>query len=250
MHPSSNEIYDQFAPYYKHYSENKSRYICAIDRLVLEYAPSARHVLDVGCGDGSRGVRLAHRMNAEKLLLVDNSEKMISLANGFKDSIVDVVRSDISLMETGSRLLQKHFDVVLCLWNVLGHVAKPSGRLQTLLNIKEAMTDSGMLLIDISNRYNMAYYGLKKVATNILNDLLYHRISNGDFAYMIDVGETKINSYCHFFTPMEFPKLCKMAGLKIEKIMCVDYKDGFLTNVFAGHLFYVVKKDLRSKFIL
>ncbi len=247
MHPSSNEIYDQFAPYYKHYSKNKSRYISAVDSLVLDHVPHARHVLDVGCGDGSRGVRLARAMSCKELMLVDSSKMMIDLANSFKGENIDVVRSDISLAEPGHRLPQRHFDVVLCLWNVLGHIADSSGRIQALLNIRESMTDQGKLLVDISNRYNVAYYGPKKVATNVLRNLLYYRTDNGDFAYTIDAGDIKINSYCHFFTPKEFPKLCKKAGLKIEKKMYVDYTDGSLTNILAGHIFYVVRKDPKSK---
>lgn len=244
MIPNSTQIYNKFAPYYRHYSEQKSRYLATIDELVQKNAGHFESVLDVGCGDGVRGARLAKEMTPREFIMIDSSANMISLAKKFENSTIKVMEIDIiddNFVETH----KKYFDTVLCLWNVFGHITESDQRLTALVNIKNMMKENGVLCIDISNRYNISHYGFRSVLRNIWQDLIHPSKDNGNFSYEINVGADKILSYCHFFNPNEFPSLCEEVGLRVEKTFYVNYKTGEMTNRFGGHILYFVKKTPR-----
>lgn len=241
MIPNSTQIYNRFAPYYRHYSEQKSRYLATVDKLILKHGRNFGNVLDVGCGDGVRGAQLAQKMTPKEFVMTDNSTNMISLAKRFESLVIKIREIDINdgnFVEAH----KKHFDTVLCLWNVFGHITESDQRLTALLNIQSLMKENGAFCIDISNRYNISHYGFQSVLKNMWQDFIHPNKNNGNFSYEIDVGTEKIPSYCHFFNPKEFPSLCDKAGLKIEKTFYVNYKTGEITNLFGGHIFYFVKK--------
>lgn len=240
MIPNSTQIYDRFAPYYRHYSEQKSRYLAAIDKLILENIEHPKSVLDIGCGDGVRGARLANKMSPDEFVMIDNSVNMISFASTFRSPVINIMKADIINNEF-AKTHPNHFDTVLCLWNVFGHITESGKRLTALLNIKNVMKESGVLCIDISNRYNIAHYGFRSVLKNMWQDFTRPSKDSGNFSYEIDVGIEKIPSYCHFFNPNEFLNLCSGARLNIEKTFYVNYKTGNITNRFSGHILYFVK---------
>lgn len=244
MIPNSTQTYNKFAPYYRHYSEQKSRYLAAIDELIIKYIKHFESVLDVGCGDGVRGAQLAQKMAPKEFVMIDNSANMISLAKRFESPIIKIVGVDI-IDSNFVGTHKKHFDTVLCLWNVFGHITESDQRLTALLNIKSVMEEGGVFCIDISNRYNISHYGFRSVLKNMWQDFTCMNKDNGNFFYEIDVGAEKIPSYCHFFNPKEFPSLCDKAGLNIEKTFYVNYKTGEITNRFGGHILYFVKKTPR-----
>lgn len=242
MHPTSNEIYDAFAPYYSSYSEKKSKYLKTVDSLILKnIVPITHRVLDIGCGDGSRGAHLFSLMHASELLMIDSSKNMYELAKKFENKNIRVLRADISEPDLNSVLPRNHFDTVLCLWNVLGHITDYQKRIHALANIKKLMKSDAILFVDISNRYNISYYGWKIVAKNIWNDLLHPRHDNGTFGYTIDVGDKGVKSYCHFFNPREFRSMCDKVGFRIVKTFYVDYESGLITKTWlSGHMFYML----------
>jgi 2-polyprenyl-3-methyl-5-hydroxy-6-metoxy-1,4-benzoquinol methylase len=219
-----------------------SRYLAAIDELVVVHAKNSKYILDIGCGDGVRGQRLAEKIKPKKFMMVDSSVKMVELANRFRSDVIEVKKMDIADDNLNDKLQSNHFDAILCLWNVFGHITNLQERSRALLNIRKVLRENGVLLIDVSNRYNVAYYGIKSVLKNMLKDLFHPNDDNGNFSYTIDVGKEKIPSYCHFFTPSEFPHLCQEARLQIERKIYVNYTTGAITNLFGGHVFYVVKK--------
>lgn len=237
---TSVELYNKFAPYYRSYSRKKSIYINSVDRLVLKNLPERnRRVLDVGCGDGARGVRLFKKMRGERMLMIDSSNEMIKLARKLETQNIKIRKLDISQQEL---MFEEQFDIILCLWNVLGHIPNINQRLKALKNMKRALANGGKIYIDISNRYNIRYYGLSKVFTNIIKDFFKPSPTNGDFNYKIIVNKhIKLNSTCHFFNPFEFKSLIKKAGLKVEKWYSVNYKTGQIEKTFfQGHLFYIL----------
>ncbi len=242
MPPTSSQIYDQFALYYRHYSERKSRYLDAVNGLIVSRAGQHKRVLDIGCGDGVRGVQVAKIIKSAKLLMLDNSEGMVSLASKFQDKNITVLKLDIADKKSVFELGQDNFDTIFCLWNVFGHIIPEQNRLQALANIRDILTGEGLLFVDVSNRYNVAHYGIKSVAVNMWNDFVHPDRDNGTFSYAIDIGTEKIKSHCHFFNPNEFPKLCKKAGLQVKETIYLNYATGAVTNHFSGHAFHVVKK--------
>lgn len=241
----SNTIYKAFAPYYRHFSEKKSNYIVKVDDLILTNLPTeCKTILDVGCGDGVRGKRLFERIRGSEILMIDSCPEMSNLAKKFElKPKISVVALDIAEPESLGGIPKGHFDIVLCLWNVLGHITDPHKRCSAIRNMADSLRPGGRILMDVSNRYNVAYYGLKIVAGNIIRDIVSPNPNNGTIFYKIRVTDNKeIDSYCHFFTPDEIPKLLSSLNLKIIKIIYVNYKTGKLARPWSGHIFYVAEK--------
>lgn len=240
----SEKLYNKFAPYYRWYSKRQSAYINSVDNLILKNLPEkVDKVLDVGCGDGIRGARLFEIIGGKRMLMIDNSDEMIKLAKKLVDQRIKVKKLNISLQKPK---LEGQYNMILCLWNVLGHISSIRQRLIALKNMKRALEENGKIYIDISNRYNFRYYGFKKVFYNVIKDIFKPNPKNGDFNYKIQISKSKmLNSTCHFFNPFEFRFLIKKAGLTVEKIYSVDYKTGQLrTTFFEGHLLYILVKSV------
>jgi|GEM_PF-813772 len=242
--PNSVKLYNQFAKYYRVYSEEKQNYLSAIDELIIEALPQRPiRALDIGCGDGYRSYHLFRKTNINNLVMIDNSDEMIKLAKNYEKSDIEVLKTDITKSNQLSSLGK--FDIILCLWNVLGHINTRKERLKALENIRSLMRDEAFVFLDVSNRYNAKYYGIKNLIKNIIKDLFRGNVNEiGDFEYQIKVDERKyLDAKCHFFSPFEIRNLIKSANLKITNELAINYETGKVEkNCLQGHLFYQLKK--------
>ncbi|MFA4827373.1 MAG: class I SAM-dependent methyltransferase [Candidatus Shapirobacteria bacterium] len=240
---NSQAIYDEFAPFYRKYSKEKKEYIDTIDKIISDYCVKKTIIkmIDLGCGDGVRGKSLAQKIKPEVIKMVDNSEKMIERAK--KLCGVKIAEGDFS----EKRWREKdRYEVVICLWNVLGHISSYKKRLWALKNIRSVLAEEGVAFVDLSNRYNVKYYGWSKVWKNIKEDLKRPSYKNGNFKYLIDVGLKKIPSVCHFFNPWEMEKMIREAGLKIKKRYFINYENGKIEKYFwSGHIFSILEKQAK-----
>lgn len=241
---SSEELYNKFAPYFRLYSKKRNVYLNSVDKLILENLPENKaNMLDVGCGDGMRGKHLFDKIEGKYLLMIDSSPEMIALSKKYENSKIKVELCDIS---RSNRTNDKgRFDVILCLWNVLGHIPNDRKRLNALRKMQSLLSRKGRLFLDISNRYNVRYYGFKKVAGNLIKDVIKPTSKNGDFNYQITINpKTVLDSTSHFFTPFEMRKLLKESSLKIIKEIPVDYSTGKIrSTIFGGQLFYILSNS-------
>ena len=89
MNDNSAELYNALASHYREYSDKKSAYISAVDRFMLDHTPDgAKSILDVGSGDGVRGMSLAKQMGINYIVLNDVSENMIARCRALNPSDV------------------------------------------------------------------------------------------------------------------------------------------------------------------
>jgi 2-polyprenyl-3-methyl-5-hydroxy-6-metoxy-1,4-benzoquinol methylase len=236
---NSKQLYDKFAPSYRGYSEKKEPYLKKIEEIISSWHFSRKNrVLDVGCGDGIRGIKIFKKAKFKAIDFIDSSEEMVKLCK--KNTRMPSYTVDIS---TGIPDVLKTYDAVLCLWNVMGHIPTEKKRQNALINMAKLLTKHGYLFMDISNRYNMNYYGYQTVLNNIKKDY-QNKHESGDVSYEITLenGE-KLPTSSHFFTSFEIEKLVNKAGLAIEKVYYIDYQNGTEVNsFFEGQLFYVLSK--------
>lgn len=235
----SEILYNRLAPYFSSYSKRKQLYLDSIDKIVVKLIDKkGTHMLDVGAGDGVRGNKIFKLIRFKKLVSIDNSAEMISLCESrFKNRLFKL---DISSDDT--MIIVDKFDVITCLWNVLGHIPTQKKRLKAMIKMKKLLKDKGKIFIDVSNRYNIAYYGLLNVFTNMVKDLISHSEKNGEFAYTLRIDKrVSIPSSNHFFTPNEMEKLIRDAGLAIVKKIYINYNTGVIEKTFLkGNLFYML----------
>ena len=73
-----SDIYDALAPHYREYARSRQAYLAAVDRFILRARARRRveAVLDVGAGDGVRGMALARRLAARRVVLCEPSREM------------------------------------------------------------------------------------------------------------------------------------------------------------------------------
>jgi len=239
---SSIKFYNKFAPYFDHYSAKKNLYINSIDKLILNNLPTPKNkIIDIGCGDGQRGKRLLKNIKGASLLMIDNSPNMLALSNKLKTDRINVMRADISGIDA-QNIINDKFNIVLCLWNVLGHIPTSKKRLTALNNMRNLLTPNGRIYIDVNNRYNIIQYGLKNVIINIIKDIYKTRSENGDFNFTIKASpHLKLNTKSHIFAPAEITNLIKQAKLNILKKISVNYSNGAIEkSILKGQLFYIL----------
>ena len=202
-------------------------------------------MLDIGSGEGERASRLKRKLGAKTLLMMESSQEMIDLCKVQKGE--KKIKADITTLNC--KKYTNKFDVITCLWNVFGHISSKSKRLIALRQIKRMVRANGRIYIDISNRYNMKYYGVKIVLFNIIHDIfksenIYGK--NGDFKYNIQLSKRKqIASSCHFFSKYEFDNLIHTAELAVVNTYYINYLDGNLEqSQFSGHLLYILERKV------
>jgi len=189
-------------------------------------------MLDVGSGDGVRAARLAAAKGIKHLVLSDPSERMLVSC---REQLARVwAKAAEDLPDAGER-----FDVITCLWNVLGLVADSTKRLAALERMSRLLANQGQLFLDVNNRYNASSYGWAPTIRRMAYDLVSPADSNGDVAFTWRVDDREIQSTGHVFRPGEVKKLIKAAGLAVRHAHIIDYKSGALRRCrFAGQLFF------------
>jgi len=137
--------------------------------------------------------------------------------------------------------VQAQFDVIVCLWNVLGHIFPVASRIEVLRQFARLVSPRGAVFVDVNHRYNARHYGLLKTAQRFLRDQLSWNHKSGDVIVRWDGCSTP----GHVFTDKEFRSLCKSAGLSVEKRFVVDYANGQQRRWgWEGNLLYVLRSEL------
>jgi 2-polyprenyl-3-methyl-5-hydroxy-6-metoxy-1,4-benzoquinol methylase len=229
------EAYDRIAPVFASLVEQRKPYLDSVDRIVMaEISPGSRSLLDVGSGDGTRARRIARSCGIAELTLVEPSVAM--RGGGPAGASVRTMRAE------ELHGLRAEFEIITCLWNVLGHVSKAADRVEALRQFARLLAPRGKIFVDVNHRYNARHYGMLRTALRFLHDLLFQSENNGDVVVSWDAGGTRCTTTGHVFTHREFRRLCRAAGLTIEKIFVVDYATGQLRKwKFEGHLLYVLR---------
>jgi SAM-dependent methyltransferase len=216
-------------------AEQRKQYLDRIDQLVLSrIPPDSRSLLDVGSGDGARARRIAHTRGIAELVLLEPSRAM--QGNGLADATLWTMRAE----ELHS--VQAEFDVITCLWNVLGHIFPSVSRIDVLRQFARLVSPQGKIFVDLNHRYNARQYGTVRTALRFLRDRLSWDEENGDVVVAWDLEATRCTTLVHVFTDREFRTLALCAGLRIENTFAVDYATGELRRRnWEGNLLYVLR---------
>lgn len=179
-------------------------------------------MLDVGAADGARSRRIAWACGIRELAMLEPS---IVMQHGGPGCFW-TMRAE----ELGSKSAE--FDVITCLWNVLGHV---SGRVEALRQFARLLAPGGRVILDVNHRYNVRQYGALRTFGRLLRDSVAWSERNGDVEFPWGKG--------HVFTNREMMTLFRAAGLRVEKRVVVDYATGEVRRRgVEGQLFYVLRK--------
>lgn len=214
-------LYDALAPDYQEYAAKRAAYLRSVDAFIRERVPSsARRLLDVGSGDGVRAMALARACVFETVVLSDVSAEMVRRCQALGPSAVWHAPAQ-ALPDEGVS-----FDVITCLWNVLGHVPTRAERLMALGRMRALLAGGGQLFVDVQNRHNAAAYGRGRVLARVVLDRLWPDERRGDTSFDWKVGSRTVRGHGHLFTPSEIATLLRQAGFRIAERVAIDYATG------------------------
>jgi SAM-dependent methyltransferase len=231
------EAYDRIAPEFARLSHQHRAYLSRIDQLVVSEIPhGGRSLLDIGAGDGSRSFCIVEAAGLKELVLLEPSAGM--RGNWPPQTQGWAIRAEELRGKNAS------FDVITCLWNVLGHIFPAASRVEVLRHCARLLAPQGLLFVDVSHRYNFLHYGILPTLLRIMRDRMLPDEKNGDVVARWDVDGTRYATNGHVFTDTEFRRISSLAGLTIRKTFAVDYTTGEIhQSKFAGHLLYALGRS-------
>jgi SAM-dependent methyltransferase len=252
--------YDRLAQHYARLANRREAYLRGVEKIILSRIPRGRRsLLDVGAGNGARALRIATEARIGRIVLLEPSAQMVKKSAAQAE--VWPVRAENVVAErpehgaSGPRaaeggsphiaITSERFDVVTCLWNVLGHVPTRN-RHTALLAISDLLSPDGRFILDVNHRYNLHAYGVGPTIARWIRDCLFPDEKNGDVTARWNVGEANISTYGHVFTHREIMRLADASGLEVEERVVVDYEDGRVRRFsFMGNLLYIFRRSSR-----
>ena len=223
--------YDALAPYYKSISAARSPYLEAVEKIISTYVRGAGSLLDIGAGDAGRTCIIAEAAGIQHVVAVEPSAAM-RLRCEKKVHFWECRAAEIP--ETDLR-----FDVIICLWNVLGHIQTSEERRLALVRAKQLLSPNGVMFIDVNHRYNAVVHGWCRTLWHMFRDHYSSSDTNGDVIVSWKIGKRPICTHGHLFTQRELKILFQSAGLIIKRDWILNYRTGMVCkSALHGSLLY------------
>ena len=223
--------YDRIAPVFRELSQARSAYLDAVDAEILKRVRGAKSLIDVGAGDGLRALKIADQAGIQSVVLVEPSAGMRErIPAGFEvwDAPMEALPASL-----------RRFDAVLCLWNVLGHV--PAGRrIEGLKNLSRLCSESGCIVLDVVNRYNVAECGAGAVLRRLVRDVMSASVEDVPVRWRTGTGD--VSTKGHAFSAREMTQLLRDAGLSVKERVALNYGTGRRCGwTWSGSLLYILR---------
>jgi 2-polyprenyl-3-methyl-5-hydroxy-6-metoxy-1,4-benzoquinol methylase len=235
--------YDRVAPFFSDITQRRNRYLESIDQLTVARIPvGSRSLLDVGAGDGKRGLQIARKAGLHEVVLLEPSTGMMRESESGA-RIWRIRAEDLELENLNSAERNRGFHVITCLWNVLGHIRPAKTRVQVLARLERLLSPEGVMFLDVNHRYNARSYGQLRTAGRFLHDQLWPGETNGDVTVNWNFGNMGCRTYGHLFSDPEIRQLTSDANLIVSESVVVDYETGEIKHrAWKGNLFYVLRR--------
>jgi len=245
--------YNRLAAHYPDLCRRREPYLRSVEREVASRIPQgSRSLLDLGAGDGSRALHIAAQLGIERVVLVEPSEEMAGKRADHAE-VWPIRAEDLAqeCLNVGTAAPGCHhrtaerFDVITCLWNVLGHVSAEK-RVAVMSSVASLLAQNGKFFLDVNHRYNVRSYGILATSARWLHDLFSRRESNGEVCAKWNLNGSTISTRGHVFIPDEIMRLARAAGLELKERVVIDYDDGRVRRfAFRGNLLYIFRRNSR-----
>ena len=145
LNRESNQCYpygEIFADHYDVFYQDKNyEYECNIlEKIFSDQQEKVHHILDLGCGTGGHAIPLAYR--GYQVVGIDRSEAMLSIARQKgQDLPVQFESAEMKAIRLG-----KIFDIVICMFTVLGYQTSNQDLLATLQTVRSHLRSGGLFI--------------------------------------------------------------------------------------------------------
>ena len=135
--------YDALARFYDAVTGEPVELVALLHDALARHAPSARRVLELGCGTGA----VLAGLGSDLLLTgVDLSEAMLTRA-ALRLPNARLLRGDITTLDMGET-----FDVVVCVCDTLNHVTSDDGWRAVIDVAHSHLEPGGLFIVDVNTR--------------------------------------------------------------------------------------------------
>ncbi len=218
-------------------------------------------VLDIGAGNGRFGEFLAKNFKGNfEYLGVDSSKTLLKKA---KERLDNIINSEISskvnssnlkdfrlnevditekLLNNQSIIVSKEkFDLIV-LFGVMHHIPDNQTRINLLKNLKELLSDKGVLIfttwlfLDTERLQKRIVWSKNNLTENKIDlktlGLDNFEMEEGDYILDWQKGEESFR-YCHYYTFEEIDNILKKAGYSLDDAYLADGKENRINRYFV-----------------
>ncbi|HJU15920.1 MAG TPA: class I SAM-dependent methyltransferase [Stellaceae bacterium] len=187
-----------------------------------ELGPAGGHVLDFGCGCGRYAVPLAGQPGISVFAYDISPVAILELSRRCSEQartggpplrleILSGSLEDLTVRLDG----EPHFDLVMLLFGVLGHIAGRARRIALLRALRAKLLPGGRLIASVPNRVRR--FRREQHAAGRL--IAQSELEPGDITYERRSGDVAINLYYHLFSPAEFLGDLAEAGFAVSRLL-------------------------------
>ena len=229
---NNNHYYDNLSKTYDQISKKRRKYLDSIDQEIFNFLKSLNinTILDVGIGDGRRSNKYITKLNfSEKNFYgIEPSTKMyVESKKNFNE------KQNIFNINLESYQTDHKFDLIMCLWNVIGHVSN----LEIFIKkVSELSSRKGYFIFDYNNIYNFKEYGLRSFVSNLLFGLFKDKF---EFRVVSNNDDTSVNYYKSSY----LLKILSFNNFKVIDKIYINYQDGTKGNFLNSQILLICKHE-------
>ncbi|MBV6478040.1 MAG: Trans-aconitate 2-methyltransferase [Ignavibacteria bacterium] len=142
----SGRGYENIAEFYDHVLGNSSDEINFVKRKIRKLSPSAKNILELGCGTGNNLYVLEKKFSTRG---IDNSPAMLEIAAG-KTVNTEYFEEDIINYRS-----EKKFDVIICLYDTINHLLKYNDWENLFSNTHRNLSKNGIFVFDMNTLFKL-----------------------------------------------------------------------------------------------
>jgi len=139
--------YDVFARFYDAVQGDRAEQSAYLRGLLEQHHPTAKTVLELGCGTGTV---LRHLQKCYEVSGIDLSEQMLALAAD-KVPEAHLARGDMTRVSLG-----KTFDIVICVYDSINHLLDFAQWEEVFDRAREHLDEGGVFVFDINTQRQLA----------------------------------------------------------------------------------------------
>lgn len=207
--------YEQIAD---HYSETRKKYLWEELHNLTKNVPDGARVLDVGCGSG----KLINAFLKRKIDYL-GIDPCVGLLDNARENFPEFNFQEGDILRLGE-VSSYDFDYVYSI-AVLQHIPGLDLRVEAIRQLRNKIKDDGKIIISVWNMWKSKKYKKLIYKFFLLKLIGKNKMDFGDvlFDWKNSRGKIVSKRYYHAFRKGELKKICRKAGVKIEKIYKKDY---------------------------